>query len=99
MERFPLTVAQKPPCRLGRGELRRVSINPILPLVGYYLACPKCGFVNVAFHEQQGQFITEQNSSVSFEKPIQCVFCDARFIVKNSIAEFDGGEVRRVRWK
>ena len=49
----------KPPCKLERGELRRVSQDRRFGLVGYHVCCPRCGFVTVALNGNDGLVITE----------------------------------------
>ncbi len=51
---YPLTVAAHKTCSrtLGRGEVKRVSGRG--PLVGYFLACPACGFVASYLHDACG---------------------------------------------
>ncbi|MGI5861314.1 MAG: hypothetical protein ACOX6T_04555 [Myxococcales bacterium] len=71
----PLRVVTKRPCRLDRGELRRVSQDRRQLLIAYHLCCPRCGFVNAVFHQHQGQVITEgeDGERVSFSAPVRCV--------------------------
>ena len=88
-----LQVVAKRPCRLERGELRRVSQDRRQRLIAYHLGCPRCGFVNAVFHLQQGQRITESEDGehVSFSEPIRCVFCKVTLHVTQSVAELEEG--------
>ena len=45
-----LHVTDRRPCRLERGDLRRVPQNPLSGVVGYHLCCLRCGFVTVALN-------------------------------------------------
>ena len=42
----------KGPCKLERGEMRRVSQDKRFGLVGYHVCCPRCGYVTVALRER-----------------------------------------------
>jgi len=48
----PLRVVTKRPCRLDRGELRRVSQDRRQLLIAYHLCC--CGFVVRGFDLDEG---------------------------------------------
>jgi hypothetical protein len=67
----------KRPCNLKRGEVRRVSQDVRFPLVGYHVCCPRCGFVSVAFQNQDGMIITEGATSeaLTFSQPLTCIYC------------------------
>ncbi len=98
----PLRVVAKRPCRLDRGELRRVSQDRRQLLIAYHLCCPRCGFVNAVFHQHQGQVITEHEDGerVSFSAPVRCVFCNVTLHVTDSVAELEEGpDVRNVRYR
>ena len=88
-----LRVVAKRPCRLDRGELRRVSQDRRQLLIAYHLCCPRCGFVNAVFHQHQGQLITEHEDGerVSFSAPVRCVFCNVTLHVTDSVAELEEG--------
>ena len=45
-----LTISTHPPCKMQGGELRRVPRNLRSHVVGYYVCCPRCGFVTFAFN-------------------------------------------------
>ena len=97
-----LQVVAKRPCRLEPGELRRVSQDRRLLLIGFHLCCPRCGFVNAVFHQHQGQLITESEDGdrVSFSEPVRCVFCNVTLHVTDSVAELEEGpDVRNVRYR
>lgn len=70
-------VTDKRPCKLGRGEMRRVPQDrSCRGLVGYHLGCPRCGFVTIALQGDGGLLITEESEgAVSFSKEVRCVFC------------------------
>lgn len=72
-------VTDKRPCRLGRGELRRVPQDrSYRGIVGYHVGCPRCGFVTAVLHGVEGLRISESGEgAVSFSSPARCVFCGA----------------------
>jgi hypothetical protein len=65
----------EPPCRLAPGELRRVSQDRRLGLVGYHVCCPRCGFVTFAWSGRDGLAITEDGERVTFSRPLRCLHC------------------------
>ena len=79
----------KPPCKLDRGELRRVSQDRRFGLVGYHVCCPRCGFVTVAINGNDGLVITESDdgAEVTFSRPLRCVCCAAKIHLRSSEAE------------
>lgn len=70
-------VTSKRPCKLGRGEMRRVPQDrSFRGLVGYHLGCPRCGFVTIALQGDEGLLISESaQCEVTFSRPVRCVFC------------------------
>ncbi len=70
-------VTDKRPCKLGRGELRRVPQDRnFRGLIGYHVGCPRCGFVTTALQGDEGLEITEgAGGEVSFSRPVRCVLC------------------------
>jgi hypothetical protein len=70
-------VTDKRPCKLGRGEMRRVPQDrSFRGLVGYHVGCPRCGFVTIALQGDEGLEITEgAGGEVSFSRPVRCVLC------------------------
>jgi hypothetical protein len=70
-------VTDKRPCKLGRGEMRRVPQDrSFRGLVGYHLGCPRCGFVTIALQGDEGLVVQEgMEGEVSFSRPVRCVFC------------------------
>lgn len=70
-------LTDKRPCKLGRGEMRRVPQDRrFRGLVGYHLGCPRCGFVTIALQGDEGLLITEESEdAVTFSKDVRCVFC------------------------
>jgi hypothetical protein len=74
-----LRLSNRVPCRLERGELRRVPQDSKFGLVGYHVCCPRCGFVTVAVHGNKEQVVTEAMEHgellVSFAEPLRCTYC------------------------
>jgi hypothetical protein len=70
-------VTDKRPCKLGRGEMRRVPQDRSFQgLVGYHVGCPRCGFVTIALQGDEGLEISEgAGGKVSFSRPVRCVLC------------------------
>ena len=70
-------VTDKRPCKLGRGEMRRVPQDRnFRGLVGYHLGCPRCGFVTIALQGDDRLLISEgEDGEVAFSQPVRCVFC------------------------
>lgn len=97
-----LTASTHPPCRMNKGELRRVPQNPRSHVVGYYICCPRCGFVTVAFNGKDGLSITEDESRsvVTLSKPIRCTYCSVLIHLQNGEAELEEDEhVRNVQYR
>ncbi|MFI5297483.1 MAG: hypothetical protein ACHREM_05240 [Polyangiales bacterium] len=71
-------VTDKRPCRLGRGDIRRVpQERSYRGIVGYHVGCPRCGFVTAVLQGDNQQAITEDaNGVVTFSVPARCGNCD-----------------------
>jgi hypothetical protein len=92
-----MMVTDRRPCKMRGGDLRRVPQNPALGLVGYYVGCPRCGFVTPVLRGD-GMTIAETNGAVSFSTPATCVMCLARLALRESECEVEeGADVRPVR--
>lgn len=92
----------KPPCKLERGELRRVSQDRRFGLVGYHVCCPRCGFVTVALNGNDGLVITESEDGkrVTFSRPVRCLYCAVLIGLKNGEPDIQEDErVRRVQYR
>lgn len=95
-------LTDKRPCRLGRGELRRVPQDRTYRgLVGYHVGCPHCGFVTVVLHGADGMNITERaDGEVSFSTAARCVFCNVHIhLVDGELSLEEGPDVRHVRYR
>jgi hypothetical protein len=70
-------VTDKAPCKLGKGELRRVPQNLRSGIVGYHVCCPRCGFVTIAIQGSRGLAITEGDDAktVTFSVTVRCAYC------------------------
>lgn len=81
--------SDKRPCRLGRGEVRRVPQRRESRLVGYHIACPRCGFVCIALAGDRGLVITEATdpADLTLSHPLRCTFCRV-------LLRIQGGEIR-----
>lgn len=97
-----LRPTNKRPCKLERGELRRVSQDRRRLLVGYHVCCPRCGFVTVALNGNDGLDITESEDGcdVTFSKPLRCVYCAVLIHLAGGEANLEEDDrVRRVRYR
>ena len=99
-----LHVTDRRPCRLERGDLRRVPQNPLSGVVGYHLCCLRCGFVTVALNGSDGLVITEaeENGSllVSFSRPVRCTYCAVLVHLERGEATLEeDANVRQVRYR
>jgi hypothetical protein len=85
-----LVPSAKRPCRLGRGEIRRVPQDRSNFLVGYHVRCLRCGFNTPALAGTDGLDIDEGDApdDLTFSKALRCTFC--RFLMHVS-----HGELRR----
>ena len=97
-------VSDRRPCKLQRGELRRVPQNPQSGIVGYHVCCPRCGFVTVAVNGSHEQVITESVEGgalqVSFAKALRCVYCSVLIHLDNGEATLEeDADVRQVRYR
>jgi hypothetical protein len=93
-----LRVTEARPCRMKPGELRRVPQDRRARAIGYYVACPRCGFVTPVIHGQDGVWIAEDGEFVSFSAPATCVMCLVRIgLVRGDATLEEGPDVRPVR--
>ncbi|PIE16885.1 MAG: hypothetical protein CSA65_09880 [Proteobacteria bacterium] len=92
----------KGPCKLERGEMRRVSQDRRFGLVGYHVCCPRCGYVTVALNGRDEMVITEEpaTGAVTFSVPQRCVFCQVLIHVRDGLGRLEEDEhVRDVRYR
>lgn len=92
----------KRPCRLERGEVRRVPQSRGGLLVGYHVCCPRCGFVTAALMGDAGLDIVEEQDPIdlTFSRPVRCTFC--RVLLHVSHGELcleEDADVRNVRYR
>jgi hypothetical protein len=93
-----LSVTERRPCKMRRGDLRRVPQLRGARVIGYYVACPRCGFVTPIIQGQDGVRIEEDGELVSFSAPVQCVMCLVRIaLVRGEATLEEGPDVRPVR--
>ena len=94
-------LTDKRPCRLGRGELRRVPQDrSFRGIVGYHVGCPHCGFVTAVLQGAEGIEISEAFGVVSFSAPARCVFCNVQIhLVAGELTLEEGADVRHVRYR
>lgn len=95
-------VTDKRPCRLGRGELRRVPQDrSFRGIVGYHVGCPHCGFVTAVLNGVDGLHIAEGAAGeVTFSSAARCVFCNVRLhLVAGELTLEEDADVRHVRYR
>lgn len=77
------TVTNTAPCKLTKGELRRVPISRTEWPIGYHVCCPRCGYTTLALNYHHGLEIDESaDGHVSFSAPIRCLFCQVQISIK-----------------
>ncbi|GAC1538265.1 MAG: hypothetical protein NVS3B10_29530 [Polyangiales bacterium] len=95
-------LTDKRPCRLERGELRRVPQDRTYRgIVGYYVGCPACGFVTAVLQGVEYQTITESaEGEVTFSTAARCVFCNIPIrLVAGELTLEEGIDVRLARYR
>lgn len=67
----------KRPCKLERGDVRRVPQRRESRVIGYHVCCPRCGFVTPALVGDDGLEIREGDAvdDITLSKPLRCNFC------------------------
>ena len=87
-------VSSKPVCKLAPGELRRVPTDRSRSLIGYHVACPACGFVNIALPDAEGLRVDE--ATTTFSERIGCLRCHAHLRIDHGAFFWEEGQrVRR----
>ena len=92
----------KRPCKLARGEMRRVSQDRRRVFVGYHVCCPRCGFVTIALNGDDGLAIGEidDGERVTFSRPLRCLYCAVLIHLRDGDAELEEDDrVRHVRYR
>ncbi len=95
-------VSDKRPCRLGRGELRRVPQDRSFHgIVGYHLGCPRCGFITAVLNGVDNLAISERDDgAVSFSTPARCVYCSVLLhLTEGELTLEEDASVRPVRYR
>ena len=95
-------LTEKRPCRLDRGEVRRVPQDrSYRGIVGYHVGCPRCGFVTAVLHGLDCLRITEAaDRSVSFSSPARCVFCGVLLhLTDGDLTLEEDAHVRNVQYR
>lgn len=90
------------PCRLRRGEVRRVPQDRDRRLVGYHVCCPRCGFVTPALQGDAGLGIAEGGdvADLTFSKPLRCTFCRVLLRVERGELNLEeDADVRNVQFR
>jgi hypothetical protein len=93
-----MTVTDRRPCKMKRGDLRRVPQNAALGLIGYHVACPRCGFVTPAVVGDAGLLIVEDAPGVTFSRAVTCLMCLVELLIQNTeCTVHEGPGVRFIR--
>lgn len=97
-----LVPSAKRPCRLERGEIRRVPQDRMHLLVGYHVCCLRCGFITPALEGSDGLTITEGAApdDLTFSKALRCTFCRVLMLVTHAELRLEeDADVRNVRYR
>ena len=89
------------PCKLNKGELRRVPQRQTEWPIGYHICCPRCGFVTLALNNSSGLQISESmDGHVSFSAPIRCMYCNVIIHIQRCELTFEEDEdVQSIRYR
>ena len=97
-----LVPSTKRPCRLERGEVRRVPQARGGFLVGYHVCCPRCGFNTPALNGDAGLDVTEGEdlADLTFSRALRCTFCRVLLHVSHGELRLEeDADVRNVRYR
>ncbi|MCP4677372.1 MAG: hypothetical protein GY854_18030 [Deltaproteobacteria bacterium] len=81
----------RPPCKMQRGDIRRVPSAEQYALVSYYVCCPKCGFVGGALPDEDFKII-EDEQGVTFSTPLRCLFCHVLIHLEDDVIDLQADE-------
>lgn len=94
--------SSKRPCRLERGEVRRVPQERTELLVGYHVCCSRCGFDTPALEGYAGLDITEgtAHDDLTFSRAVRCTFCRVLLHVSHGELRLEkDADVRPIRFR
>lgn len=94
--------SSKRPCRLERGEVRRVPEERTRLLVGYHVCCPRCGFITPALKGDAGLDIEEgvAPDELSFSRALRCTFCRVLLHLHHGELRLEeDADVRHIRYR
>ena len=97
-----LVPSSKRPCRLERGEVRRVPQDRANLLVGFHLCCPRCGFNTPALAGHDDLDIAEgdEPDDLTFSKTLRCTFCRVLIHVRHGELRLEeDADVRHIRFR
>lgn len=97
-----LVPSSKRPCRLGRGEVRRVPQDRKSRLIGYHVCCPRYGFNTPALEGDEKLHITEgaEPEDLTFSQSLRCLFCRVLMHVSHGELRLEeDADVRKVRYR
>jgi len=97
-----LVPSTKRPCRLERGEIRRVPQDRSNLLVGYHVCCLRCGFNTPALAGTDGLDIDEGDATddLTFSKALRCTFCRVLMHVSHGELRLEeDADVRHIRFR
>jgi hypothetical protein len=89
------------PCRLTKGELRRVPPVRSGPPVGYHVCCPRCGYVTLALNHPSELGIEESaDGAVTFSTSLRCLFCCVLIgLCQGELALEEDEHVRHIQYR
>lgn len=97
-----VTPSSKRPCRLERGEVRRVPQERTGLLVGYHVCCPRCGFVTPALEGDAELEIEEGDApdDLTFSRALRCTFCRVLLHLHHGELRLEeDADVRHIRFR
>ena len=94
-------VTNSAPCKLSKGELRRVPLRKTEVAIGYHICCPKCGYVTLALANYEGLLIDESvDGHVTLSAPVRCLFCRVLIHIRRCDLKLEEDEhVRHARYR
>jgi hypothetical protein len=97
-----LVPSSKRPCRLERGEVRRVPQDRTNRLVSCHVCCPRCGFNTPALagHDDVNIAEGDEPDDLTFSKALRCTFCGVLMHVRHGELRLEEDvDVRHIRFR
>ncbi|WP_223643801.1 hypothetical protein [Corallococcus sp. EGB] len=97
-----LVPSSKRPCRLERGEVRRVPQDRTNLLVGHHVCCPRCAFNTPALagHDDVNIAEGDEPDDFTFSKALRCTFCRVLMHVRHGELRLEeDADVRHISFR